>query len=209
MLAGQPIHRASHAATRTSPQTRSGAAYSPEDLRSSPGREARIRSRQPSTLTPRRPVCTEVASGRDTGLSRFSPSAPRSAALRAHGSPTRPPAPAVDVRCSAGCCSDARQSSAVPTPPLSSVPVPAPAPGTRPPHAARVCTLPVAPPTRVPSDPDPGSRKPPRQTQGRRPAEQAAPSEGLQDPVARRVFLGKPLVRHSFILLKASGCSLK
>lgn len=84
------------------------------------------------------------------------------------------------------------------TPPLSSVPVPAPAPGTRPPHAARVCTLPVAPPTRVPSDRDPGSRKPPGQTQGRRPAEQAAPSEGLQDPVARRVFLGKPLLRPFF-----------
>lgn len=125
------------------------------------------------------------ASGLDTGVSRFSPAAPRSRAPRAPAS----------LRRRLG--SDARTRTSHPAP-LDPSLVPEPPPGTRPPHAARIGALPVAPPTRVPRNPGPGSRKPPGQTQGRGPAGRTAPAEGLQHPVARRVFLGKPLLRHSF-----------
>lgn len=151
---------------------------------------------------------------RDTGHRRppgWTPASPAShpphpgAELRAHRRPARPSVPAQDLRrrLRLRC-----PSSAVSPRPSSPVRVPAPPPGTRPPHAARVSALPVAPPTRVLRDPDPGSRKPPGQTQGRCPAKPAAPAEGLLYPVARRVFLEKPLLCHSFIL-KVSGCSLK
>lgn len=50
--------------------------------------------------------------------------------------------------------------------PSSPVPVQEPPPRTGPSHAARVGALPVAPPTRVPRDPDPGSRKPPGRPRG-------------------------------------------
>lgn len=211
-LAGRPICRASQAATRTSPQLGSGVAYSPEDLRSSPGRRGSV----PASL-PRSHRGAQCAAWlpRHAGHRRprgWTPASPAfhpphpGAELRAHRRPARPSARAEDVRHGLRLrC----QSSAVSPRPSSPVRFSAPPPGTRPPHAARVSALPVAPPTRVLRDPDPGSRKPPGQTQGRRPAKPTAPAEGLQDPVTRRVFLGKPLLRHSFILLKASGCSLK
>lgn len=133
------------------------------------------------------------ASGLDTG---FSHAATRSSA-RAGTQPGLLPQP---WTCGAVGSSDARAGPSHPAPLAQSAswrlhpghahptpPASAPCPWLRPPGCCK---------TQMPEA-------------GSRPGELAVPAEDRQDLVARRVFLGKPLLRHSFILRKASGCSLK
>lgn len=107
----------------------------------------------------------------------------------------------------AGCGSDATALLSHPAPPAP----PRPGASTRDPPTSR---RPRRRPARGSALPGAArSRKPEAagdcQTQGRCPAEPPASALGLPGRVVRQVFLGKPPLRHSFILLPASGCSLK
>lgn len=199
-LAERPFRRASQAATRTSPQSGSGAAYSPEDLQSSPGQRGSVpaslpRSHRGAQRVPRLPWGRTVGVG--TGHRLLSRCNPERSSARAGTQPGLLPQP---WTCGAVCSSDARAGPSHPAPLAQSA-----SRRLHPGHAHR--TPPASAP--CPWLRPPGCCKTQMPEAGSRPGELAVPAEDRQDSVARRVFLGKPLLRHSFILLKASGCSLK
>lgn len=145
-------------ATPTSSPPGSGAAYSPEDFCSSPGWRG-------DPFPPAFHAHTAAPGGHrgTVGLGNWRPASPASpplhpgARLGTDGRPTRAsPAPAKDARRRLRFRCHSATASPRPLGPGSD---PAPPPGTRPPHAARAGVLPLAPPSRVPRHPDPGSRK--------------------------------------------------
>lgn len=198
----------SEPATPTSSPPRSGAVYSLGDFCSSPGRRG-------DPFPPAFHAHTAAPGGHrgTVGVGNWRPASPASPPLtRERGSvrtgvlpehlrpQTRSPAPAAVQMPQRDSLTPPLRPGLRPRAPTRDPPTPR-RPRRRP---ARGSALPGAAPPR--------SRKPEAagecQSQGRCPAELPAPVQGLRGRVARPVFLGKPLLRHSFILL-ASGCSLK